>query len=107
MFQAFTFFSLGLFAGMGNVVYAHIKGIMPPEISGMALTGINFFTMLGVGAYIHLMGWALKCLPLEKQTGLEGYETAFSPAFIGLAAATLLYFFTRESKEFSNVREKA
>jgi len=107
VFQALTFFSLGLFAGIGNVVYAHIKGIMPSEMAGMALTGINFFTMLGVGAYIHLMGRVLACVPVEKQAGLEGYETAFLPAFIGLAAATLLYFFTRESKEFSNAREKA
>jgi nitrate/nitrite transporter NarK len=107
LFQALTFFSLGLFAGIGNVVYAHIKGIMPSAMAGMALTGINFFTMLGVGAYIHLMGWVLECLPVEKQAGLEGYQTAFSPAFIGLAAATLLYFFTRESKEFSDAQEEA
>jgi nitrate/nitrite transporter NarK len=107
VFQVLTFFSLGLFAGIGNVAYAHIKGVMPSEMAGMALTGINFFTMLGVGAYIHLMGRVLACLPVEKQAGLEGYETAFSPAFIGLAAATLLYFFTRESKEFSAAREKA
>jgi nitrate/nitrite transporter NarK len=100
IFQALTFFSLGLFAGIGNVVYAHIKGIMPAGMAGMALTGINFFTMMGVGAYIHLMGWVLECLPEEKQAGLEGYQTAFSPVFIGLAAATLLYIFTRESKEF-------
>ena len=44
IFQALTFFSLGLFGGIGNVVYAHIKGIMPSEVAGMALTGINFFT---------------------------------------------------------------
>ncbi len=106
-FQALTFFSLGLFGGIGNVVYAHIKGVMPPEMAGMALTGINFFTMLGVGAYIHLMGWVIECLPVEKQAGLEGYQTAFSPVFIGLAAATLLYFFTRESKEFSKAQGKA
>lgn len=104
--QALTFFSLGLFAGIGNVVYAHIKGIMPSEMAGMALTGINFFTMLGVGAYIHLMGWALQCLPLEKQVALEGYEIAFSPAFIGVAAATALYFLTRESKEFVKINEE-
>jgi len=102
IFQALTFFSLGLFAGIGNVVYAHIKGVMPIEMAGMALTGINFFTMLGVGAHIHMMGWVLQCVPVEKQAGLEGYQAAFSPAFIGLAAATFLYFFTRESKEFSS-----
>lgn len=102
IFQVVTFSSLGLFAGICNVVYAHIKGVMPPEMAGMALTGINFFTMLGVGAYIHLMGWALECVPVEKQAGLEGYEIAFLPGLIGLAATTLLYFFTRESKEFSD-----
>jgi MFS family permease len=102
IFQVFTFFSLGLFPGICNVVYAHIKGVMPTEMAGMALTGINFFTMLGVGAYIHLMGWVLECVPVEKQAGLEGYEIAFLPGLIGLVAATLLYLFTHESKEFSH-----
>ena len=98
--RACTFFSLGLFSGFGNVMYAHIKGIMPQEMAGMAMTGINFFTMLGVGAYIHVMGWVLDHLPAGKQAGIEGYQTAFFLTLAGLSTATVLYFFTHDTKEF-------
>lgn len=95
-----VFSSLGLFAGFGNVMYAHIKGIMPSRMSGMALTGINFFTMLGVGVYIYTMGWLLERLPVEMQASPEAYRSAFSVTFAGLAVGALLYLFTDESKEF-------
>ena len=28
-------------------MYPHIKELVPPEMSGAAMTGINFFTMIG------------------------------------------------------------
>jgi nitrate/nitrite transporter NarK len=93
--RAWTFFSLGLFSGFGNVMYAHIKGIMPPRMTGMALTGINFFTMLGVGAYIHIMGLVLNHIATGRPAG-----AAFFLALAGVAAATGVYFFTHDSKEF-------
>ncbi|MFZ2448740.1 MAG: MFS transporter [Syntrophobacteraceae bacterium] len=96
-----TFFFLGLFPGFGNVMYAHIKGIMPVEMAGMALAGINFFTMLGVGAYIHLIGLVLEHLGAGgAATGAQGYQAAFSLALAGVVLATVLYLFTNESKEF-------
>jgi nitrate/nitrite transporter NarK len=100
LLRACTFLFLGFFSGCANVVYAHIKGIMPPEMSGMAMTGINFFTMLGVGAYIHVMGWVLDHLPAGKQAGIEGYQTAFFLILAGLSGAAVLYLFTHDSKEF-------
>lgn len=98
---ASVFFCFGLFAGFGNVMYAHIKGIMPLEISGMALTGINFFTMLGVGIYIHFMGWVLNHLAAGPQAGLDGYQASFFLTFLGVAAAGIGYLFTHESREWS------
>jgi nitrate/nitrite transporter NarK len=96
-----VFFCFGLFAGFGNVMYAHIKGIMPLEMSGMALTGINFFTMLGVGVYIHFMGWILDHLASGRQAGLDGYQASFFLTFLGVAAAGIGYLFTHESREWS------
>ncbi len=95
------FLCLGVFSGFGNVMYAHIKGIMPLEMSGMALTGINFFTMLGVGIYIHLMGWLLDFLSAGKQAGVGDYQASFFLTFLGVAIAFVCYLFTRESKEWS------
>ena len=60
--------------------------------------GINFFTMLGAGIYIHAMGWVLSHWGGGGQTGPEGYQAAFFLAFAGVAAATVLYAFTKEAK---------
>lgn len=103
MFRAGIFFSLGFFSGLGNVMYAHIKAVMPSEMSGMALTGINFFTMLGVGAYIHIMGWILEHFSGGMASGPESYGSAFFIAFAGVAVAACLYCFTRDPK---NERKK-
>lgn len=97
---AVSFFSLGLFSGAGNVMYAHIKSLMPSEITGMAITGINFFTMLGVGFYIHFMGWVLEYFPAEIGARPERYQGAFALCLAGVVAATALYFFTRETGDW-------
>ncbi len=97
--RAGVFFALGLFSGACNVMYAHIKEVMPSEMAGMALTGINFFTMIGVGVYIHVMGWAMDYMAAGKPAGAEEYQMVFGLTLAGLAAATVLYLFTGESRE--------
>ncbi|MEN6437818.1 MAG: MFS transporter [Syntrophobacter sp.] len=97
--RACVFFGLGLFSGACNVMYAHIKEVVPFEMAGMALTGINFFTMLGVGVYIHVMGWVMDHMAEGKRAGMEEYQVVFSLALAGLALATILYLFTKESRE--------
>lgn len=93
-----VFLLLAFSGAFGNVMYAHIKGLMPPEMTGLALMGINFFTMLGAGIYIHAMGWVLSHWGSGSQTGPEGYQAAFFLAFAGVATATVLYSFTQEAK---------
>lgn len=97
--RAIVFFALGVFPGFGNVTYSHIKEIMPPDMAGMALAGINFFTMLGVGVYIHVIGWLIERMGTGHAAGLEEYRAAFLLALAGMCLATVLYFFTREAHD--------
>ena len=53
---AVLFLSMGLLRSAGVVMYAHIKDLMPAELAGTAMTGINFFTMVGPAVFVQLMG---------------------------------------------------
>ena len=50
------FFGFGFFASSGGLMYAHIKERMPAELAGTAMTGINFFTMIGVAIFLQGLG---------------------------------------------------
>jgi sugar phosphate permease len=80
---------LGVTSSFGQVVYAHVKELMPVRMAGMAMTGVNFFTMLGAASFLHAMGW---------ERGLEGYRAAFLAAAAAMAIAFVLYLATREPK---------
>ncbi|MGD9061124.1 MAG: MFS transporter, partial [Desulfobacterales bacterium] len=41
------FFTFGLASSGGMLMYPHIKDLMPQAMAGAAMTGINFFNMLG------------------------------------------------------------
>lgn len=45
------FFGFGFFTSAGSIMYAHIKERTPIEMAGAAMTGINFFTMVGVAFF--------------------------------------------------------
>ncbi len=51
-----VFALLGMFSGAGQVMYAHIKELVPRGSTATALTGINLFTMLGPAAMMQLTG---------------------------------------------------
>jgi nitrate/nitrite transporter NarK len=90
---------VGIASSFGQVVYAHVKDVMPERMSGMAMTGVNFFVMLGAAAYLHVMGWMLdrSALPDGSRTA-AGYQAAFLLAGGSVAVAFLLYLMTRDSR---------
>jgi nitrate/nitrite transporter NarK len=91
--------ALGMTSSFGQVVYAHVKDVMPARMSGMAMTGVNFFVMLGAATYLHVMGWMLdrSALPGGGRTA-AGYQAAFLLAGGSVAVAFLLYFMTRDPR---------
>ena len=95
-FLAGVLFIFGLSSGAGIVMYAHIKEVMPGAMTGVALTGVNLFTMLGGGFFLHLMGWVLEHLSGGGPVGPEAYRTSFLIGVAGLVVAFSLYIKTRE-----------
>jgi nitrate/nitrite transporter NarK len=90
---------LGVLSSFGQVAWPHIRDLMPRGMSGMAMSGVNFFNILGAAAFLHGTGWIL-----ERTAGPGGargagqYRTAFLAvaAVVGLALA--LYSFTRDAR---------
>jgi nitrate/nitrite transporter NarK len=88
---------LGGASAFGQIVYAHIRQLMPPRMEGMAMTGVNVFTMLGGAVFLHGMGWAIdRQSAVLGQRGPEAYRTTFIACSAVVAAALGLYLFTRD-----------
>jgi sugar phosphate permease len=96
---ALVLFVIGVGSSFGQVLYAHVKDVMPARMAGMAMTSVNFFVMLGAAAYLHVMGWMLdrSALPGGARTA-GGYQQAFLLAGGSMALAFLAYFLTRDAR---------
>jgi hypothetical protein len=89
---------LGLASSTGHIMYAHMKELMPAHMTGMALTGVNLFTMLGPAVLLHALGWIVDRRSGISPSGAGAYEAAFFAAFLGVLLALALYLFARERK---------
>lgn len=91
------FFALGMAAAPGQIMYSHIKELVPAQVMGTATTGINLFTMLGPAFIMQGMGLVVAAGP----QGLNSPE-AFRPAWMlcaaGLSLSGLLYLLVPDSK---------
>jgi len=87
-------FMTGFFAAFNQLSYAHIKELMPSDMSGTAMAGVNFFTMFGGGAFMHGLGWIMKSMG-EGTRGI--YSTAFVICGCALFVNGGLYLTTRDS----------
>jgi nitrate/nitrite transporter NarK len=90
------FFGLGVSSAFGQVMYAHIKGLMPAQMTGTALTGVNLFTMLGGATFLHGMGWVVDRWSASTGSEPQAHGAAFLMAFLGVSLALSLYLCTRE-----------
>jgi MFS family permease len=91
------FFVFGFFASFNQVSYAHIKELMPEEMSGTAMAGINFFTMLGAGVFIHGLGGVIKQMSGSLTQNGQAYSTAFLICSVAFFVSAGLYLTTRDS----------
>ena len=91
------FLVLGFSNSVGNLMYPHIKNLMPPEMVGTALAGINFFTMAGAGLFVHGMGGLLARLAGDGPAG-EAYRTTFLICSATLFLVVVIYLFTRDDR---------
>ena len=99
---AFLFFCFGFSAGTGNILFAHIKELMPIGLAGVAMTGINFFTMMGAAVFIHGLGSLMQRLYPATSLGVQAFKTAFLLCSACLIIAALLYMFTKDAAPGDN-----
>ena len=91
------FFGFGLFGAAGSLMYAHIKELMPMEMAGTAMTGINFFTMIGPAVFLQGIGSLMQHLYPNASRGPEAFSTALTLCAACLAGTSLLYLFAHDN----------
>jgi sugar phosphate permease len=91
------FFAFGFFSSGGTIMYAHIKERMPPESAGAAMTGINFFTMVGGAVFLQGLGNMMQYLYPEDSLGTEAFIVAFLFCAVCLGITAVFYLFTVET----------
>lgn len=72
-------FVIGFFFSFNQLSFAHIKELMPVEMSGSAMTGINFFTIMGAGVFIHGLGAIIE----QMAANFSGFDGA-GPLFLSV-----------------------
>jgi len=93
-----TFFGLGFFSSVGGVSFAHVKELFPREIAGIALTGNNFFTILGVAMGQHVLGIIIGSFSkIDSGYPTEAYHLAFIVLFIGSIIAFVSYSIVKDT----------
>lgn len=92
---------LGFFNSFAQITYSHIREIMPSKMSGTAMTGINFFIMMGAGLFVHALGVIVEIMttriPDISNEG-QAYGTAFLICSMAFLAALVLYITTRDTR---------
>ena len=91
------FFSFGFFRSSGALLYVHIKETMPLEMAGTAMTGINFFTMIGPAVFLQGLGVLMQTLYPQSSRGPEAFTASFTLCAILLFLVSVLYLFTKDT----------
>ncbi|HSO63255.1 MAG TPA: MFS transporter [Desulfobacterales bacterium] len=95
LLAAAIFFAFGLASASGMHVYAHIKTLVPKEMTGAAMSGTNFFTMMGPAVFLQGLGIAMQGLYPEASRGPQAFGAALLICVVSQAAIGVLYLFTR------------
>ena len=90
------FFAFGFFSSAGLLMYTHIKDLMPIEMAGAAMTGINFFNMMGPALYLQGLGILMQALHPEASRGPAAFDSAFLVCMVSLLAAGAIYGFATD-----------
>ena len=96
------FFGFGFVASGGLLMYPHIKDLMPQNMAGAAMTGINFFTMMGPAVFLQGLGILMQRLYPEASRGPAAFDASFLVCLVCLAGSALLYLFTAAKKISEN-----
>jgi membrane associated rhomboid family serine protease len=67
-------------------------------MSGAAMTGINFFTMIGPATFLQGLGILMQALYPRASRGPEAFNAAFIACIGSLLLVLILYCFTKENR---------
>lgn len=95
---ATLFFMFGFFSSAGMIMYAHIKELMPLSKAGTAMTGINFFTMIGPAVFLQGLSFFMQYLYPADALGPAAFKAAFSLCVICLIGVVVFYAFTKDTR---------
>jgi predicted MFS family arabinose efflux permease len=87
----------GLFRGTGSLMYTHIKELMPIEMAGAAMGGVNFFVMVGAAVFLHGLGLFMQCFYPYASRGPDAFSGAFILSAACVASVSVIYLFTRDT----------
>ena len=91
------FLSFGFFRSSGALLYVQIKETMPLEMAGTAMTGINFFTMIGPAVFLQGLGVLMQALYPQSSRGPEAFTASFTLCALLLLLVSVLYLFTKDT----------
>jgi len=91
------FFSFGFFQP-GTLMYVQVKEIMPLRMAGTAMTGVNFFTMVGAAFFLQALGGLMQSLYPEASRSLPAFHTALLLCAAFMASVSVLYAFTKDTR---------
>lgn len=94
--MAILFLLLGGVNSSGGIMYTHIKERMPAEKSGTAMTGINFFTMIGPAVFLQGLGMFMHGLYPDNAWSPKAFQDVFFLCSICLVSVAVLYLFTKD-----------
>jgi sugar phosphate permease len=94
---AALFFCFGFFGAPGALIYAHIKDLMPLEMAGTSMTGLNFFTMIGPAVFLQGLGSLMQHLYPDASRSQDAFSAALMLCTGCLTCVSALYLLTREA----------
>ena len=90
------FFGLGFMSAPGQIMYPHIKELLPPALAARALTGINLYTMLGAATLMQIGGLLVGGDPASMH-GIDAYWPVWLFMAGGLCLSGCLYLLIPDS----------
>ena len=97
---AFVFFVMGVAVSCGVAVYPLIRESFPIEITGTALTSVNFFILLGAAIVQQVMGIIISGFTktVAGVYPVSAYKQAFILPLALLIFSTALFLWTRDTR---------
>jgi sugar phosphate permease len=96
---AALFFCFGFFRTTGTLMNPQITELVPLSLAGMAMTGINFFTMVGSAVFLQGLGSLMQSVYPHASRGPEAFRLVFLLCSGFLLSASVLYVLTKERKD--------